>query len=82
MKTFTRILCLLLCLVLTAGLVPAAAEEPAEEPAAEEVPAAEEIPAGENGNGETGEKPAADDKDEDFRNILSKRAEGKNDEVE
>ena len=28
MKTFTRILCLLLCLALTAGLVPAAAEEP------------------------------------------------------
>ena len=28
MKTFTRILCLLLCLVLAAGLVPAAAEEP------------------------------------------------------
>ena len=47
----------------------------------EETPA-EEIPAGENGNEETGEKPVADDKDEDFRNILSKRAEGKNDEVE
>ncbi|MBO4678016.1 MAG: S-layer homology domain-containing protein [Oscillospiraceae bacterium] len=28
MKTFTRILCLLLCLVLTAGFFPAAAEEP------------------------------------------------------
>lgn len=28
MKTFTRILCLLLCLVLTAGLFPAAGEEP------------------------------------------------------
>ncbi|MBR5701968.1 MAG: hypothetical protein IKX47_05830, partial [Oscillospiraceae bacterium] len=28
MKTFTRILCLLLCLVLTAGLFPANAEEP------------------------------------------------------
>ena len=31
MKTFTRILCLLLCLVLAAGLVPAAAEEEAGE---------------------------------------------------